>query len=96
MRPLLALVACAALGCAGGDSGLSQQECSELSDRITGRLEELVQSGTLVGSAEPCGPDGVASRPEASFDSRTPLEQMQSIESEFADLCGEFDAECSK
>jgi hypothetical protein len=48
-----------------------------------------VQSGNLIGSAVPCGPDGIANRPD-SFDSRVSQENVEKVSGQFANACAKF------
>jgi hypothetical protein len=68
-------------------------DCEADLDRREEHLKELLQaniaSGVLVGSAVPCGPDGVASRPE-SFVRGAPQAEVDRLAIEFDRLCGEY------
>lgn len=58
-------------------------------DQIMGALQDYVQSGNLIGSAVPCGPDGIANRPD-SFDSRVSQENVEKVSGQFANACAKF------
>jgi len=52
-------------------------------------LQDYVQSGNLVGSAVPCGPEGIANNP-GSFDSRVSQENVEKVSGQFANACARF------
>jgi PEGA domain len=58
-------------------------------DQIMKALEDYVNNGVLVGTAVPCGPDGVANRPD-SFDSRTRQESVEYLTGAFGAACSRF------
>jgi hypothetical protein len=58
-------------------------------DQIMGALQDNVNSGVLVGTAVPCGDDGIASRND-SFDSRVAPKDQAYLESAFANACQRF------
>jgi len=58
-------------------------------DQIMGALQDYVQSGNLVGSAVPCGPEGIANNP-GSFDSRVSQENVEKVSGQFANACARF------
>lgn len=58
-------------------------------DQIMTALNDYVQSGNLIGSAVPCGPDGIANRPD-SFDSRVSQENVEKVSGQFANACARF------
>jgi hypothetical protein len=58
-------------------------------DQIMGALQDYVQSGNLVGSAVPCGPQGIANNPGA-FDSRVSQENVEKVSGQFANACARF------
>ena len=58
-------------------------------DQIMKALQDYVDSGNLVGSAVPCGPDGIANRPD-SFDSRVSQEAVEKVSGQFANACARF------
>src|SRR6185295_2669346 len=58
-------------------------------DQIMGALQDYVQSGNLVGSAVPCGPEGIANNP-GSFDSRVSQENVEKVSGKFANACARF------
>jgi hypothetical protein len=57
--------------------------------QIMDALEDYVQSGNLVGSAVPCGPEGIANNP-GSFDSRVSQENVEKVSGQFANACARF------
>lgn len=77
------------------DDTYSQVQCDDLRDHIMSRLQDEVRRGTLVGTAVPCGDDGLANRQDF-FDSRTLQGEVDRISSEFLSLCSEFDARCER
>ncbi|MEY4545127.1 MAG: hypothetical protein RL685_1322 [Pseudomonadota bacterium] len=58
-------------------------------DQIMKALEDYVNNGVLVGTAVPCGPDGVANRRD-SFDSRTRQESVDYLTGAFGAACSRF------
>jgi tetratricopeptide (TPR) repeat protein len=58
-------------------------------DQIEKALQDNVRNGVLVGTAVPCGADGVASRPE-SFDSRVDPADVKYLTGAFANACSRF------
>ena len=58
-------------------------------NQIMDALEDYVQSGNLVGSAVPCGPEGIANNP-GSFDSRVSRENVEKVSGQFANACARF------
>jgi hypothetical protein len=58
-------------------------------DQIMKALEDYVNNGVLVGTAVPCGPDGVANRRD-SFDSRTRQESVDYLTGAFGAACARF------
>ena len=58
-------------------------------DQIMKALEDYVNSGVLVGTAVPCGPDGIANRPD-SFDSRATQVSMDYLTGAFGAACSRF------
>jgi hypothetical protein len=58
-------------------------------NQIMTALEDYVEAGNLVGSAVPCGPEGIANRPQ-SFDSRVSQENVEKVSGQFANACARF------
>jgi hypothetical protein len=58
-------------------------------DQIMDALQSYVQTGNLVGSAIPCGPQGIANNP-GSFDSRVSQENVEKVSGQFANACARF------
>lgn len=58
-------------------------------DQIMKALEDYVNGGVLVGTAVPCGPDGIANRPD-SFDSRATQMSMDYLTGAFGAACARF------
>lgn len=58
-------------------------------DQIMAALEQNVNRGVLVGTATPCGENGVANR-EDSFDSRVAPEDVANLSGDFATACARF------
>jgi hypothetical protein len=59
-------------------------------DQIMKALQDNVNVGVLVNTAVPCGPDGIASRPDASFDSRVKQDSVDYLTGAFANACARF------
>jgi PEGA domain len=59
-------------------------------DQIMKALQDNVNVGVLVGTAVPCGPDGVANRPADSFDSRVKQDSVDYLTGAFANACARF------
>jgi hypothetical protein len=58
-------------------------------DQITRALRTYVDNGVLVGTAVPCGEDGIANRPD-SFDSRVSPDNVAYLTGAFANACTRF------
>jgi hypothetical protein len=63
---------------------------NEVKDEIMSALEENVNRGVLVETAVPCGEDGIANRPDASFDSRVEADGVRRLSGDFANACRLF------
>jgi hypothetical protein len=57
--------------------------------QIMRALRTNVNNGVLVGTAVPCGEDGIANRPD-SFDSRVTQENVDYLTGAFANACNRF------
>jgi hypothetical protein len=80
--------------CTSGDlllleNGALPAECATLRDQIGGLLVAQVQAGVLLGSAVPCGPDGIAAHPE-DFAVGTSADVVESVSGDFAARCQGF------
>jgi hypothetical protein len=58
-------------------------------DQIMKALQSYVDAGNLVGSAVPCGPDGIANRRD-SFNSSVTQESADRVSGQFANACARF------
>jgi hypothetical protein len=58
-------------------------------DQIMKALQDYVDKRNLVSSAVPCGPEGIANRPE-SFDASIPQESVTKVSGQFANACARF------
>jgi hypothetical protein len=58
-------------------------------DQIMNALQDNVNRGVLVGTAVPCGANGVANQPN-SFDSRVKAEDVNYLTGAFANACSRF------
>jgi len=63
---------------------------NDVKGQIMEALEDNVESGVLVSTAVPCGDDGVASRPDSSFDSRVRAQDVDYLTGAFANACSRF------
>ncbi|HKO91277.1 MAG TPA: hypothetical protein VJU61_09005 [Polyangiaceae bacterium] len=96
LRPLPAPVVliCSLLACGGAEEDrYSAEQCQSMRDDIMTTLQDNVAKGIIVGSAVPCGSDGLASS-AASFDSRATPEDVEELQNAFREACEEFDAHC--
>jgi hypothetical protein len=80
--------------CASGDLLLLEDaaipaECSTLGDQIEALLQTKVQDGVLLDSAVPCGPEGIAARPD-SFVTGTSPDVIESVTNDFTARCQSF------
>jgi hypothetical protein len=93
----MAFAAALLLAACGGDAEqerrYSPEECSSLRDPVLQLLQDNVRAGILLGTAVPCGSDGVADN-RSAFDARTSQADMAQLQAQFADLCSDFAAHC--
>ncbi|MEO8185526.1 MAG: tetratricopeptide repeat protein [Deltaproteobacteria bacterium] len=59
-------------------------------DQIMNALQEYVDARNLVGSAVPCGPQGIANNPEESFDAGVSADNVKKVSSQFGNACARF------
>jgi hypothetical protein len=89
------VVCCLALACDASDDKAAGHERAcrdglvQRRDHIMAVLVSNVQAGVLVESAVPCGPEGVASRPD-SFASTASQGDVERLTAEFEQLCSDY------
>jgi tetratricopeptide (TPR) repeat protein len=59
-------------------------------NQIMKALQDYVDARNLVGSAVPCGPQGIANNPEESFDAGVSADNVRKVSSQFGNACARF------
>lgn len=68
----------------------SYSQANDARDQIMKALQENVSKQVLFGTAIPCGEQGIANQPKASFDPRVETKNVDYLKGAFASACARF------
>jgi hypothetical protein len=89
MTSLVIVVLGSACGSLAGDSA----RCDDVRQQILAALQNNIESGVLLSTAIPCGPDGIANHPDY-FDPRVDASNVQYLQGAFENACDELASSC--